>query len=122
MVPELQRAVADAALVIPQRVDEGRDSIGLGTETLARIAGTAHVLRRPSVYWAGYVPDLFYLRDAGRGCRRTVRLPRSDDPAAYVAGTDVVESGMACASAVGAGDASGASRDRALIVARRATM
>ena len=65
MVPELHRAVADAALVIPQRVDEAyRGSIGLGTETLARIAGTARVLRWPSVYWAGYVPDLFYLRDA----------------------------------------------------------
>ncbi len=66
MVPELHAAVADAALVMPQRVDEGyRDGIGLGTETLARIAGTAHVLRWPSVFWAGYVPDLFYLRDEG---------------------------------------------------------
>lgn len=63
MVPELHAAVADAALVIPQRVDEGyRDAIGLGTETLARVAGTAPVLRWPSVFWAGYVPDLFYLR------------------------------------------------------------
>jgi hypothetical protein len=67
-VPELHEAVAGASLVLPQRVDEGyRDGIGLGTETLARLAGTAHVLRWPSVYWAGYVPDLFYLRDeAGR--------------------------------------------------------
>ena len=66
-VPELHAAVADAALVLPQRVDEGyRDGIGLGTETLARLAGTAPVLRWPSVYWAGYVPDLFYLRDAAR--------------------------------------------------------
>ncbi|HZV72984.1 MAG TPA: WcbI family polysaccharide biosynthesis putative acetyltransferase [Conexibacter sp.] len=65
MVPELHRAVAAAAVVVPQRVDEGyRDGVGLGTETLARIAGTATVLRWPSVYWAGYVPDLFYLRDA----------------------------------------------------------
>ncbi len=65
MVPELHRAVADAALVIPQRVDEGyRDGLGLGTETLARIAGTATVVRWPSVYWAGYFPDLFYMRDA----------------------------------------------------------
>jgi Polysaccharide biosynthesis enzyme WcbI len=65
MVPDLHRAVVDATLVIPQRVDEAyRDGIGLGTETLARIAGTATVLRWPSVYWAGYVPDLFYLRDA----------------------------------------------------------
>lgn len=60
----LHRAVADAALVLPQRVDEGyRDGIGLGTETLAHIAGPATVVRWPSVYWAGYVPDLFYLRD-----------------------------------------------------------
>lgn len=67
-VPELHEAVAGAALVMPQRVGEDyRDGIGLGTETLARIAGDAHVLRWPSVYWAGYVPDLFYLRDeAGR--------------------------------------------------------
>jgi hypothetical protein len=64
MVPELHRAVAEAAVVIPQRVDDGyRDGIGLGTETLARIAGTATVVRWPSVYWAGYFPELFYLRD-----------------------------------------------------------
>ncbi len=64
MVPELHRAVADAAVVIPQRVDDGyRDGIGLGTDTLARIAGTAMVVRWPSIYWAGYFPDLFYLRD-----------------------------------------------------------
>lgn len=65
IVPELHQAVADAAVVIPQRVDESyRDGIGLGTETLTAIAGTAHVVRWPSVYWAGYSPDLFYLRDA----------------------------------------------------------
>ena len=65
MVPELHRAVADAAVVIPQRVQEDyRNGIGLGTETLASIAGSATVVRWPSVYWAGYFPDLFYLRDA----------------------------------------------------------
>ncbi|MGH2853698.1 MAG: WcbI family polysaccharide biosynthesis putative acetyltransferase, partial [Solirubrobacteraceae bacterium] len=65
MVPELHRAVADAAVVIPQRVDDGyRDGVGLGTETLARIAERATVVRWPSVYWAGYFPDLVYLRDA----------------------------------------------------------
>ncbi len=65
MVPELHRAVADATVVLAQRVDEGyREGVGLGTETLARIAGTATFVRWPSVYWAGYVPDLFYLRDA----------------------------------------------------------
>lgn len=66
MVPELHRAVADAAVVIPQRVQEDyRDGIGLGTETLTRIArSSATVVRWPSVYWAGYFPDLFYLRDA----------------------------------------------------------
>jgi hypothetical protein len=65
LIPELHEAVADAAVVIPQRVDDGyRDGIGLGTETLARIAGAGEVIRWPSVYWAGYVPDLFYLRDA----------------------------------------------------------
>jgi hypothetical protein len=65
MVPELHRAVADAAVVIPQRVQEDyRNGIGLGTETLASIAGSAIVVRWPSVFWAGYFPDLFYLRDA----------------------------------------------------------
>ncbi len=65
MVPELHRAVANAAVVIPQRVQEDyRSGIGLGTETLARIAGSAIIVRWPSVYWAGYFPDLFYLRDA----------------------------------------------------------
>jgi hypothetical protein len=65
MVPELHQAVADAALVVAQRVDDGyRAGIGLGTETLAKIAGGALVVRWPSVYWAGYFPDLFYLRDA----------------------------------------------------------
>lgn len=65
MVPELHRAVAGSALVLPQRVDEGyRDSIGLGTETIAGLAPSATIVRWPSVYWAGYVPDLFYLRDA----------------------------------------------------------
>jgi Polysaccharide biosynthesis enzyme WcbI len=64
-IPELHKAVADAAVVILQRVDDGyRDGIGLGTETLARIAGSATVVRWPSVYWAGYFPDLFYLRDS----------------------------------------------------------
>ncbi len=67
LVPKLHEAVADAAVVIPQRVDESyRDGVGLGTETLARIAGSGEVIRWPSVYWAGYVPDLFYLRDAAR--------------------------------------------------------
>jgi len=64
LVPVLHHAVADAAVVIAQRVDDDyRDGLGLGTGTLARIAkGT--VIRWPSVYWAGYFPDLFYLRDA----------------------------------------------------------
>jgi hypothetical protein len=65
MVPQLHEAVAGAGIVIPQRVDDGyRDGVGLGTETLAKIAGSATVVRWPSVYWAGYFPDLFYLRDA----------------------------------------------------------
>lgn len=65
MMPDLHRAVADATVVMPQRVQEDyRNGIGLGTETLANIAGSATVVRWPSVYWAGYFPDLFYLRDA----------------------------------------------------------
>jgi hypothetical protein len=64
-IPELHQAVADAAVVIPQRIDDGyRDGIGLGTNTLTEIARTESVVRWPSVYWAGYFPDLFYLRDA----------------------------------------------------------
>jgi hypothetical protein len=64
-VPELHEAVAGAAVVVLQRIDDGyRDGIGLGTETLASIAGTATVVRWPSVYWGGYFPDLFYFRDA----------------------------------------------------------
>jgi hypothetical protein len=67
-VPALHEAVSQAAIVIPQRVEESyRDGVGLGTETLARIAGSATVIRWPSIFWAGYFPDLFYLRDdAGR--------------------------------------------------------
>ncbi len=65
MVSDLHDAVAEAAVVIPQRVDDRyRDGLGLGTETLAKIARTDTVLRWPSVYWAGYFPDLFYLRNA----------------------------------------------------------
>jgi hypothetical protein len=64
-VPALHRAVADAAIVIPQRIEESyRDGMGLGTETIVRAAGGARVVRWPSVYWAGYFPDLFYARDA----------------------------------------------------------
>lgn len=64
-VPELHQAVAEASVVIPQRVEESyRGGIGLGTETLASIAHKADVVRWPSVYWAGYFPDLFYLRNA----------------------------------------------------------
>jgi hypothetical protein len=64
MVSELHGAVADAGLVILQRIDDGyREGVGLGTETLAAMAATANVVRWPSVYWAGYFPDLFYLRD-----------------------------------------------------------
>ncbi|HKG40061.1 MAG TPA: WcbI family polysaccharide biosynthesis putative acetyltransferase [Conexibacter sp.] len=97
MVPELHAAVAGAALVIPQRVDEGyRDGIGLGTETLARIAGTVPVLRWPSVFWAGYVPDLFYLR--GEDGRPVVDGPFDYHDRtilkAYAAGLDVA---AACA-------------------------
>lgn len=77
MVPELHDAVAKAALVIPQRVAEGyRDGLGLGTETLSKMAGDATVVRWPSVYWAGYFPDLFYMRD-GEG------QPITDGPFDY---------------------------------------
>lgn len=64
VVPELHKTVADAALVILQRIDDNyRDGLGVGTETLASIASTANVVRWPSVFWAGYFPDLFYFRD-----------------------------------------------------------
>lgn len=65
MVIDLHVAVAGADLAVLQRIDDGyRDNLGLGTETLAGLAGAATVVRWPSVYWAGYFPDLFYLRDA----------------------------------------------------------
>jgi hypothetical protein len=66
MVPELHRAVAAATLVLIQRIEEGyRDGLGLGTQTLGSLTRPgATVVRWPSIYWAGYFPDLFYLRDA----------------------------------------------------------
>lgn len=65
MVPELHRVVADAAVLIVQRIDDDyRGGIGLGTDTLAGLAGDGAVIRWPSIFWAGYFPDLFYLRDA----------------------------------------------------------
>lgn len=66
LIPRLHESVAEAAVVIAQRVDDGyRDGIGLGTDTLASIARGTFV-RWPSVYWAGYFPDLFYLRNEDR--------------------------------------------------------
>ncbi|HEX4114941.1 MAG TPA: WcbI family polysaccharide biosynthesis putative acetyltransferase [Solirubrobacteraceae bacterium] len=63
VVPELHSAVADSALVILQRIDDNyRNGLGVGTGMLAGIAGNATVIRWPSVYWAGYFPDLFYFR------------------------------------------------------------
>jgi hypothetical protein len=63
-VPELHRAVENARIVLLQRISEDyRGGVGLGTETLSDIAQADTVLRWPSVYWAGYFPDLFYLRD-----------------------------------------------------------
>lgn len=65
MVPELHRAVEHAHVLLAQRVEDGyRGGVGLGTNTLVSLAGTASVVRWPSVFWAGYFPDLFYLRDA----------------------------------------------------------
>jgi GT2 family glycosyltransferase/glycosyltransferase involved in cell wall biosynthesis/SAM-dependent methyltransferase len=65
MVPALHDAVAGCSVLVVQRVDESyRGGLGLGTDTLASIASSATVVRWPSVYWAGYFPDLFYLRDA----------------------------------------------------------
>lgn len=65
MIPELHQAVAETDFLVCQRVDDGyRDGVGLGTKTLSGIASSAIVVRWPSVYWAGYFPDLFYLRDA----------------------------------------------------------
>ncbi len=64
-IPELHRAVEGASVALLQKVDDGyRDGIGLGTAQLAAIAGSATVVRWPSTFWAGYVPDMFYLRDA----------------------------------------------------------
>lgn len=97
MVPELHDAVADAAVVIPQRIDDAyRGGIGLGSDTLAGIARTGAVVRWPSVYWAGYFPDLFYLRDAVHGPVLTGPFDYHDRSIlqAYAAGLDVA---AACA-------------------------
>lgn len=65
MIPQLHGAVARADVLVAQKVDVGyRDGIGLGTATLAAMSGAHTVVRWPSVYWAGYFPDLFYLRDS----------------------------------------------------------
>jgi hypothetical protein len=64
-IPLVHRAVAEADVVIPQRIDDAyRGGIGLGTNTIISIATTDRVVRWPSVYWGGYFPDLFYLRNA----------------------------------------------------------
>jgi hypothetical protein len=64
MVPGLHRELASASVAVLQRIHEGyRDGVGLGTETLASIADKATVVRWPSLYWAGYFPELFYMRD-----------------------------------------------------------
>jgi hypothetical protein len=93
-VPELHRAVADAAVLVAQRVDDGyRGGIGLGTDTLARIAGSATVVRWPSVYWAGYFPDLFYFRDRAGQPVLDGRFDYHDRSIlrAYAAGVQVVD-------------------------------
>jgi hypothetical protein len=93
-VPELHRTVADADLLILQRIDDGyRDGMGLGTNTLAKIARTSSVLRWPSVYWAGYFPDLFYLRDATGGLVLDGPSDYHDRTIlrAYAAGVDVAD-------------------------------
>jgi hypothetical protein len=62
-IPQVHEAVSRARVAILQRIEEGyRDGLGLGTDTLTRLASNATVVRWPSLYWAGYVPDLFYLR------------------------------------------------------------
>jgi hypothetical protein len=64
MIGQLHAAVAEADVLVAQKVDDGyRDGLGLGTATLSALTGAHTVVRWPSLYWAGYVPDLFYLRD-----------------------------------------------------------
>jgi hypothetical protein len=42
-----------------------RNSIGLGTETLkSHLPNDATILTWPSIYWSGYNPKLFYLKDS----------------------------------------------------------
>jgi hypothetical protein len=94
LVPELHRAVAEADVLIPQRIDDGyRDGVGLGTDTLAAIARTSTVVRWPSVYWAGYFPDLFYLRDVDGAPVLDAPFDYHDRSIlrAYAAGMDVAE-------------------------------
>lgn len=63
-IPPLHEAVSRAKVAILQRVDESYRGLGVGTDTLARLADGATVIRWPSVFWSGYFPDLFYMRDS----------------------------------------------------------
>jgi hypothetical protein len=92
-VPLLHSAVAQADIVIPQRIDESyRDGIGLGTKTITELAGTDSIVRWPSVYWAGYSPDLFYLRDAAGAAIHDGPFDYHDRVIlkAFAAGVDVI--------------------------------
>lgn len=64
-IPALHAGVASAEVVLLQTIaDDYRGGLGLGNQQLSQIARSPHVLRWPSIFWSGYTPDLFYLRDA----------------------------------------------------------
>lgn len=61
----LHRELSDAGLVLCQPIAEGyRGNIGLGTETIFRyMTETALKITYPSIYFSGYNPELFYLKN-----------------------------------------------------------
>jgi hypothetical protein len=67
-VEELHQELAGASLLVTQPITSNyRGGLGLGTEDLKRLVPrSADVFVWPSLYWEGYNPELFYLRDQKR--------------------------------------------------------
>jgi Polysaccharide biosynthesis enzyme WcbI len=65
-VDRLHRALPNVGLLLAQFVTEGyRNSIGLGTHTIKSILSDGGLsMTWPSIFWSGYNPELFYLKDA----------------------------------------------------------
>lgn len=65
-VKRLHESLADTSLLLAQFVSEGyRGRLGLGSATLrTKLGPFGTCVTWPSVFWAGYNPELFYLKDA----------------------------------------------------------